>query len=264
MRKCSIRFIFLGEHTTKLLILMAVWILLSNSAKIYAGEIEEFPFLIVTTDEAPFQYRVNGTQRGDSIDILRAILKEANIETKIKFFPWARAYAMALKKKNVVIFSISRSATREKLFNWCCPLYKIKFKLFKLKKNNRIHIKTLEDAKKYRIAVWREDVRHQYLKTEGFSKFIVVNSDEQTIKLLMLGRTKVIPFNPSSLEFQMEKLGLDFNSVEPVWELKKMETYLYFAFNKDSDTKVVEKFVYGYSRVKNSKLYKDIYNRYDK
>ena len=262
--KYDTRLISIKKNTARLLFIITIWLLFSYPANIYAEETKKFPFRIVTADEAPWQYIKDNIKQGDSMVILEEVLKEINSDTAVSFFPWSRSYNIALKNKNVMIFSIGRSIAREKLFNWCCPLYKVKVKLFKLKKNNNIHIKNFEDIKEYRIAVQRDDIRYQFLQKKGFSKIVIVNSDKYVINNLINGRVQLITFIPSSLKLQMEQLGLDYNSVEPVWEFKEMETSLYFAFNKNSDTNIVENFVRGYDKVKDSKLFQDIYNKYDK
>ncbi len=247
-------------RSVKLLIIAVVFTAGSiNAGKIYA---EEFPFRIVTAEEAPYQYEANGRQWGYSIDTLSTMLEHANLNTRIEFLQWPEAYSLAKNQKNVMIFSMVRTVERDKHFLWVCPLYKIKFKLYKLKKSY-VEIQTLDDAKKYTTAVWQEDVQHQYLRSKGFSRLVVANFEKTLIEFLLSERVTLIPFNQESLKWQMEKAGLGFNLVEPVLDLTEMESRAYIAFNKDSDPLIVEKIVKSYNIVKETNFFKKIYNMHD-
>ena len=67
-------------------------------------------FKIVTTNEFPFQYQTKQknnaaeeyNEEGISYELVKSILKHSGLKNyEIKWYPWARAYRIALKEKNI-------------------------------------------------------------------------------------------------------------------------------------------------------------------
>lgn len=130
-----------------------------------AGELQ-----IVTENYPPINYEENGKIKGISTDIVRAVLERAGLTADIRLYPWARAYNLAEEGRDVMIYSIARTAERENSFKWIGPLYTIEEGLFKLKSRADIKLESLEDAKAYRTGVIRGYAVHQYLLKEGFKE----------------------------------------------------------------------------------------------
>ncbi len=83
------------------------------------------PLLKVVTEEfPPYNYTVNGKIKGISTSIITETLKRSGLKYHLKVYPWKRAYhAITLREKNVLIYSIYRSAEREPLFAaWIGPI----------------------------------------------------------------------------------------------------------------------------------------------
>jgi len=70
---------------------------------------------VVTCIEPPYQIQQKDRPlTGVSIELVQMMLKEAGLDLKIKVYPWARAYSMAQRLENVMLFSILRNPPREK------------------------------------------------------------------------------------------------------------------------------------------------------
>ncbi len=74
---------------------------------------------------------------------------------------------MALQDKNILIFTITRSKDREPLFKWVGKFYHTVDYLWALNERKDISIRSLGDAKRYLIAVPKDDFQHQYIKKTG-------------------------------------------------------------------------------------------------
>ena len=147
---------------TFLVTLLGTWLFLSISTIAMAEQIT-----IVTEHWPPFQFAEDkGILGGVGTEIVREILKETEVNSKIEVYPWVRAYNMALKEKNVLIFSITRSKQRETLFKWVGAIYSVEDYLWALKDRSEISIHSLNDAKQYLVGVPRGDLQHQYLKKQ--------------------------------------------------------------------------------------------------
>ncbi len=61
----------------------------------FAKKSVETNLLAVANDNRLLQYYENGESKGPSIEILQAILKEAQLDAKVVFMPCLRAYSTA-------------------------------------------------------------------------------------------------------------------------------------------------------------------------
>jgi polar amino acid transport system substrate-binding protein len=78
---------------------------------------------IITENAPPNSYIENGSLKGVSVEIVRAVLKEIGMEGhRIIMYPWARGYLMLKTQNNIVLFPTSRTRYREKMFKWAGPI----------------------------------------------------------------------------------------------------------------------------------------------
>ena len=218
---------------------------------------------VVTEKYPPFQWEEDGKIVGPSAQIVEAIIKKVAIEYSLDIYPWARAYKIAQNRKNVLIYSITRSEKREKLFKWVGALSSHKVYLWKLKSNKDINIKTLDDARKFFIAGVRKDAKTQYLLNNGFKNIAIVHSTDIAINLLHSNKVSLLIEN-EDLPLQVEKLGYDFNEMEKVYYLKGFSQDLYVAFSLMTDDALVEKFKKALEELKSNGEFDKIINKYKK
>ena len=82
------------------------------------------PLIILCENDPPAQFRdVEGNLTGYTVELVREIQKRVGNQDEIKMVPWARGYEMIQKYPDVVLFQMSRSAEREKMFNWVGPVH---------------------------------------------------------------------------------------------------------------------------------------------
>jgi polar amino acid transport system substrate-binding protein len=87
----------------------------------------------MTEDYPPSNYIENGVLKGVAVDVLKAVWKKINSkEMHIQLYHWARGYQLALTKPNTMLFAMTRSPEREKLFKWVGPIYRGRYSLFTL------------------------------------------------------------------------------------------------------------------------------------
>ena len=122
---------------------------------------------IVTEELPPYNMTQDGRLTGMSTEVVQAVLKEMGVSAPIQSMPWARAYDMALNAENVLIYSITRTPQREKLFKWVGNIAPVHWYLF-ANPGTAIRLDTLNDARKYQIATVKEDAGEQYLLSQGF------------------------------------------------------------------------------------------------
>ena len=143
---------------------------------------------IVSEENPPFNFIKDGIFTGSSTEVVREIMRRLNLSAEIQVLTWARAYQLALSQPNVVLFSTARTKEREHLFHWVGPIYKVRFGFY-ARKGSGPYLSCLADAKKVSaIATYKDDVREQLLKSQGFTNLDSSKSPASNLKKLLAGR----------------------------------------------------------------------------
>jgi polar amino acid transport system substrate-binding protein len=127
------------------------------------------PFRVVSEHLPPHQISYNGKFiGGTSYLIMKEVLRRAGFPERMEVLPWARAYKTAQEEDNVIIFSLARSAKREKLFKWIGKLEDIEFNFYALRTSNGPSLNTFEDALQYNTVTVRNSISSEILQRLGF------------------------------------------------------------------------------------------------
>jgi len=194
---------------------------------------------ILTENLPPLNYLEGGVLVGPSVEIVKEIQKRVGSSEEIKVYPWARAYKMALEHDNVVLFGMTHTKVREDIFKWVGPLA-TKRDILVAKKDSGIVINSLKDAKKVkRIGTLRDDTRERLLKSHGFTNLESVSDEQKNAQKLVLGRIELWTYKKPGLRTVCELTGVDYNELEEVYHLRKVE--LMIAFSKKTSDSIVKK-----------------------
>ncbi|MEH6475473.1 MAG: transporter substrate-binding domain-containing protein [Sneathiella sp.] len=200
---------------------------------------------VVTENWKPYNYEENKSVKGVSTEIVEKVLERANITYSIKVYPWARAYMMAQKKQNVLIYTMIRIPSREGLFKWVRPLGKGgTTSLYRLKKNEHINPTTVEGAKKYKVVTNLNSMDHLWLKENGFKKLEVPSKVKLSINMFFGERSDMIAFNDSTMAEEFKNAGFDSNDVVQVMPL--FETLPYMAVSRSTSDNILKKLQKAY------------------
>jgi polar amino acid transport system substrate-binding protein len=135
-----------------------------------AAPVAADPLHLNTEDYPPFNYVDPGTRKvtGISVDILAEALRRTAITGTMTVLPWQRAYAEALGNADTCVFSTTVTDERKPLFKWVGPLTTNDWTLF-ARADSTIALKTLDDAKPYRIGGYQGDAAGEFMKSGGFT-----------------------------------------------------------------------------------------------
>jgi polar amino acid transport system substrate-binding protein len=144
--------------------------------------------LYITTESAAPSSMLDGEGQviGISTDKVRAALDRAGLSYTIELLPWKRAYAAARERRNACVYSTSRTPEREPLFKWVGPIDSADWVLMG-RANRRFALRTLDDARPYRIGTYNGDARDHFLRSRGFRVDAAPN-DLTNPRKLLLGR----------------------------------------------------------------------------
>ncbi len=239
--------------------LTIIFVLFIRGVPVQAQQIK-----IVTEDFAPFQYKENNQVVGMATEVVRAVISGTSIKGDITIYPWARAYEIAKKEKNVLIFSIARTKERESIFKWVGTVAPYRIYFFKLKSREDIVVNKLEDAKIYFIGGEYRDVKQQYLTSKGFNNIQLVPKSHLNILKLYAGRVDLIPFDELGFAYKAQKLGFNTSKIEKVFFLNEISSDLYMAFSKNSSDTIVQMFKKSLEKIKTDGRYQKILEKYVK
>ncbi|MCF7535017.1 substrate-binding periplasmic protein [Pseudomonas petrae] len=122
---------------------------------------------VVTEELPPYNMTRDGVLTGMSTEVVQAVLKEVNVQASIQSMPWARAYDLALHTPNVLIYSITRTAERERLFKWVGTIAASRWFLYS-SASHPVTLLSLDDARDWQTATVNKDVGEQYLMARKF------------------------------------------------------------------------------------------------
>ncbi|MGE4292779.1 MAG: substrate-binding periplasmic protein [Desulfovibrio sp.] len=214
-------------------------LLLPPSAPLHAGagDSPKLPPLKVYTEESAVTRLSNGTITGFFVDLMREMLRRARIPGEIAVVPWKRAYLEAQEEPNVLLFPTAYIPERAELFHWLDPIFRVRW-VFYAKRPAQQLLTTLDNARKVGgIAVYREDVRHQYLRWLGFKNLEVVDSTAQGWRMLLQHRVDLLAASNASVTETDYAERLDRNTLESVLTLS--ESVLHPVFSLDTDPALV-------------------------
>ena len=204
---------------------------------------------------------------GSSIEVLDAVLKQMGSQQGIKdvkLRSWAKSYAVAQKINNAMVFSTTRTESREPLFKWVGPIATATVGVVALKSKN-IVIKKISDFNKYTTGAVLKDIGEILLLDAGVSKNniqYVKGEDAINISFNKMKKNRIDMFaynlNVAFANAKME--GFDIEKYEIVYTLKV--GYQYFAFNKKTDDKVIEKWQNALDSIKEDGTYDNIHSQY--
>ena len=171
-------------------------------------------FNIMTEEWKPYQYEENNIVKGIRTDAVNELLKRLNIKDKIKIYPWARAYYKIINQENQILFEMTRNAERENLFKWVGPLTSMPYYFFYNTKNPII-INNLNEAKKYKIGVYNEDISHQVLLKYGFENIDISHDNNTVIKKLEHERVDLIVMDEVTVHHYLKSNHLLKSKLQP-------------------------------------------------
>ncbi|GJI97821.1 hypothetical protein RugamoR57_45390 [Duganella caerulea] len=209
----------------------------------------------VTEENRPVNFWENGKVTGFSTEVVEAVLKEIDVRADIQIMPWARAYATALHKENVLIFSIMRTPEREHLFKWVGVVSPPDSSYLFALRERHIKLDKLGDALNYKIATINGDAREQYLESKGFVKGRQLHGNAQpktNYEKLKLGRVDLWAMSDMVAEDIVRREGGELSrTLVRALQLTELGSGgSYMAFGPQTDDVLVERFRKGLEAIK--------------
>ena len=178
---------------------------------------------------------------GFATEYLRDILEKAGVEYSLELLPWSRAYNIALKEPNTLLYGIARTGDREQHFIWFEELFTSHFALYGLSSNTELAGLDMLSVKKRPIGVIRNHVIQTTLRKQGFVNIIEADTNEHLVNLLINNRVDYISISTSGAELMhiKTKFGIDQDRVTPLVDLPFLKYSIYYALNPETDPELL-------------------------
>jgi len=141
---------------------------------------------LVTEENPPFNYTEQGNVVGLSTEIVAELGKRSGIPLQIQSMPWEQGYIAVQRDKETCIYSTVRLDNREQLFLWIGPIATNRWVL--IGKSDFAGVKTVEDARKFRVGVVARDAKIEFLMSKGVTDLREVSEDGLNPPRLVLNR----------------------------------------------------------------------------
>ena len=200
---------------------------------------------IVTEHLPPYQIVTqNKPLSGFAVDIIKETMARSHYAYSMKNYPWVRSYNLAQVKANYCIFSIARLKSRENMFKWVGPISSVSNTAMWARKGRHIKISNLNDAKKYIIAVNRDDIAHTGLIERGFNEdenlYVLDNTNSLISLLITRPEIDLIVADDTTIKFRTELAGANINELQRVYEIKDLPLNFFFACSKQTDDNIIQ------------------------
>lgn len=206
--------------------------------------------VVYTENLPPYQFKDHKQQvTGYSVELVRGMLKEADIDAKITIVPWVRGYNAALKTKNVMLFSMVRTAEREELFEWIGEVDRMNYYLFKLSARKDIKIASLTQATQYRVGAGSTSFEYEKLKQLGFPRVLGNPNYSQLIKMLESNRFDLFFTSDEAFKGMLTRAKRPKSLFDVAYKMTQINQGMYIAMSRSSDPVLVKRLQQAYVRV---------------
>ena len=212
---------------------------------------------IVTNEEPPTNYySEEGKFIGTTVDIVEEIKRYLNLNVKIEVMSWARAYDIAKKDSNVIIFTAARTQERiDHGFHFIGPVITRKHLLWS-KKGSAFNINSIEDIKdqNLRVGAMRGDWREKYFIDLGLS-IDNVTSHKQNLMKLLEGRIDLWVSSDIEAPLIAKEVGVDMGEIEIAYIFKEASSYI--MLSKDTPEETVEEWKKAYAEIQKTDFFEN-------
>lgn len=214
----------------------------------------------------PYSYEVDGQAKGINTDITLRMCEIAQVHCDIRFYPWLRAMENAQKDPLGGLFSIVKTRKRAPLFQWVGPLASSHSFLYRLKKRPDVQFSSLEQAKKFGIAVAHGDVYQELLQEQGFvlgKNLLDFPTKSAPMEMFLKGKVDLVIGSEIVMPAWLAPHKATMADVEQVLELNDLGNN-YLALNLQVSPQVQQRLQQALEQLKSSGEFAQIVDRYRK
>ncbi|MCF8358714.1 MAG: transporter substrate-binding domain-containing protein [Prolixibacteraceae bacterium] len=209
----------------------------------------------ITENYPPYNYYEGDHFHGLATELLVEIWNNMGVNLTnedIVLMDWDDGYNKTLSEENTVLFSTAKIPERENLFKWVGPITVINESII-ARAGSGITISTEADLANHSIGVVKDYSNISLLNERGIqtSELTEVANAEQLYTKLTNGEVDCIAFSETTGNIIINALGYSPGDFVSVYTLSSTE--IYYAFNINTDNKVIEAYQTTLEKLKEEK-----------
>ena len=220
----------------------------SSTAIVIGGDRDYPPYEFLDKDGKPAGYNV---------DLSRAIADVMGMQVEFRFGGWSEMRSALMQGSVDVLQGISYSGDRAKILAFSPPHTIINHAIFARKET--LPVSTLEELRGKEIIVFQDGIMHDYLRSLGFAKELVLtDTPADALRLLASGKHDyaVIAMLPGMYIIREHKLS----NLIPV--AKSISTQRYCYAVRKGNEELLARFNEGLAILKKTGQYQEIYDKW--
>jgi len=192
---------------------------------------------VTSAETYPYNFQKDGQVQGLAYDVTKTLVERAGYQLQVDIVPWPRALQLAQNESGTMIFSVARTAVRERIYHWIGPITTSEVWLYKLASRADIKITELRDVNPYLIGDIAGNSTLSLIKSLGY-KVDTAPSNISNCNKFKIGRVDLIPFDPNGVDTFLQTCGIDSQQVVKVLHLPR-DTALYIGLSKNTPADLV-------------------------
>ncbi|WP_347337819.1 transporter substrate-binding domain-containing protein [Pseudomonas sp. LFM046] len=192
---------------------------------------------MLTDHHPPLHFQQNGEMQGFGVDLVRELAKASGDSARIEREPLLRALADSVSAPDTGLFIIMRTAEREASYQWVGPVMVSESAFYGLG-DPASPLPKLSDVRvARRIALPRKWLAYGVLQEQGFTNLYGVDTPEQMMRLLRVGRADLIVADTLTVATLAREAGIEPSQLQ--FQRSLMTQGAYIAFSRNTDPQVV-------------------------
>lgn len=164
--------------------------------------------VVASTESPPYRMFENGPPRGVFIEILEAVLQEANLKSRYQILPFKRCLVDLKTGKADLFIGLFYRPERETHVIYLKPTIAPSVtKVFYLNKDRARHIQKWDDLYQLKIGIRAGYKHHPDFDTDQMIQKFGVTTEEQSFHMLALNRIDAVLITEETGVYIMDKLG---------------------------------------------------------
>lgn len=215
---------------------------------------------IYTEEWAPISFTHNGKASGLAVEVVQAIQQRINNQSQIRVITWARGWKMITEQPNTMLFTMTRTSERERLFSLVGPVAVGTTNCYALK-DSVLKINSIEDAKQAKsIGVYRASVEEQLLLEHGFNNIAPASTPLMSAKQLLKQRIDLWCNANLTAPSILAEAGASIADVKSLYTIR--ENHLYIAFSQCTPSAEIDQWKDALISLKADGSFARIYRRW--
>lgn len=225
----------MGKHRVLPVLILFLWLPVMS--------VQANPVRVVTEYRSYYQMQnSDGSLGGYATEVVQALFAVTGDIPEFEINSWGRSYYEAETNNNVLIYSMSFNPERAELFDCVAELDNEELFFWALKDNIKRPLHTLDDLRRYHIAVSIASNPDQYLTAQGLPRLLRTSTPEYALNMLYKNRVDIMISVEKSIHRRAQQLGFDPSQLSKVFQLAELNHPLCVAFNRNSDAELRQRY----------------------